>query len=555
MAALKISVGGEFFDEIRRSGAYYVDKTELLYELAQRTENKVTLFTRPRRFGKTLTMTMIESFFDINRDSADVFRGLAVTEHQAFCQQWMNRVPVLFLTLKDVEGLTFDSAYKMLVEVIANLCKRHAALENDPAVLPADQGAFHRLMYREATKEEIKTSLLTLLRVMRAAYGRAVILLVDEYDVPLAKAQENGYFREMLDLIRGLMSTALKTNDTLQFAVVTGCLRVAKESIFTGVNNFASSSVLDDMFSRYFGFTREEVGRMLAAANLSDKEDLFREWYDGYIFGSTPVYCPWDVICYASDLNYSRSAKPKEYWKNTSGNGIIRAFMDGRGFSVKGKFETLLNGGTVTQTITDQLTYDQLDSEEDHLWSTLLMTGYVTKADPEEDGNTVSLKIPNKEIASIFREAVVRHFSDTADQGKIQDLIDSLWEEDAEKASELLSGFLWDTVSYMDYHEDYYHAFLAGIFVGRGYEVESNKEHGLGRPDILLRDHKHRRAMVIEAKKAESKARMDSACDEALKQIADREYAKGLEMYERVLCYGVAFFRKTARVKRMDAAP
>ena len=552
---VRVSVGGEFFDRIREEGSYYVDKTQLLYELVRDTDNVVTLFTRPRRFGKTLMMTTIESFFDIRRDSRAVFAGLNITEHKDFCEKWMNQYPVLFITLKDVEGLTFDSAYGMLECALADLCKKHPYLKDSKSVLEEDREAFGRLIGLRASEKDVSNSLLTLTRMMAAHYGRQVILLIDDYDVPLAKANEEKeagerYYPQMLAVIRAIMSSALKSNADLKFAVVTGCLRIAKESIFTGVNNFASYSVLDERFSRYFGFTREEIDHLLKTAELEEKRELFREWYDGYVFGSEAVYCPWDVVNYVSALMYKKTAKPKNYWKNTSGNGILRDFVERKEFHVAGKFETLMNGGAIRQSISDELTYDSLHESEDNLWSVLLMTGYLTKANPGEDENSVSLRIPNKEIAGIFQDTVAKYFSDHVDDGRQKSMMDALWSGNEAAASKAISDFLWDTISYMDYHEDYYHAFLAGIFVGRGYEVESNKERGLGRPDILLRDQPNRRALIIEAKKSESAAQMERDCREALRQIADEEYARGLEGYQ-VHCYGIAFFRKNAMVKRL----
>lgn len=548
--AVKIAVGGEFFDRLRSSGAYYVDKTELLYELAANADNTVTLFTRPRRFGKTLTMTMMESFFDIRRDSRKIFEGLAITRHEDFCREWMNQYPVVFLTLKDVEGLTFESALNMLRSVIADTCMKYKGLESEQAVDPEDLKRFARYKTQEADREELKTSLKTILRMMNAVYGKPAILLIDEYDVPLAKASENGYYPQILDMIRGLLSTAVKTNENLMFAVITGCLKMAKESIFTGVNNFFSYSVLDNRFGEYFGFTQKEVMDLLSETGLKGNSDIFKDWYDGYIFGSTHMYCPWDVMSYVSELLYKDNSRPKNYWKNTSSNSAIRTFVENKQFNIKPQFEALMNGQTIEQKITDQLTYDILEKSEENLWSILLMTGYLTKADPEEDDDVLSLKIPNKEIHTIFQDTVVQYFTDSTDDRQIQTLMDSLWDEETTKASELLSDLLWNTISYMDYHEDYYHAFLDGIFSGRGYAVQSNKENGLGRPDILLRDDDHKRAMIIEAKKSTSKEAMPQDCQYALKQIQDRQYTKGLENYDQVICYGISFFQKTAMIKK-----
>ena len=331
------------------------------------------------------------------------------------------------------------------------------------------------------------------MRMMYAVYKKKIILLIDEYDVPLAKASEkdsvkNRYYSRMLDVMKGILGTSLKDNEYLRFAVITGCLRIAKESIFTGTNNFVSYSVLDNEFSGYFGFSNEEVKRILDAAESRGKAGLIREWYDGYVFGNSYVYCPWDVINYLSALRKNRDARPKNYWKNTSHNGILLTFVKRTDFKVKGKFETLMNGGTIVQTISDELTYD----------------GYITKADSEEEGDTVSLKIPNREIRSIFEDTVVRLFRETLDAGKQRSMMDAFWNRDEEGAGKMLSDLLWKTISYNDYHEDYYHAFLAGAFVGIGYEVESNKEKGLGRPDIVLKDEDNRRAIIIEAKKSES---------------------------------------------------
>ena len=552
--AVKVNIGGEFFDELRSRGCYYVDKTALLFDLVN-AENAVTLFTRPRRFGKTLMMTMIQSFFDIRRDSREVFRDLEIMQREDFCREWMNQYPVLFITLKDAEGLTFDSAYGMLASAIADLCKRHAYLRSSSLVLEEDKDAFNRLIGAKASSLDIRDSLRTLTRMMYAHYGKPVILLIDEYDVPLAKASETGeagerYYPQMLEVIRGLMSTALKSNDCLKFAVVTGCLKIAKESIFTGVNNFASYSVLDDAFSRYFGFTQKELDALLKAADLEEKSGTFKAWYDGYVFGCEAVYCPWDVINYTAALLYKKTAKPKNYWKNTSGNGIIRAFVERSDFPVQGKFETLLNGGSITQAVSDELTYDMLHLSEENLWSVLLMTGYLTKADLTEEGDSITLRIPNAEIAGIFQETVVRYFTDHLDDSEQKAMMAALWSGDEEAASKAITGFLRRTISYMDYHEDYYHAFLAGIFVGRGYEVYSNQESGNGRPDIVLIDYQKYRVLIIEAKKSNSRESMQYDCQDALNQIVQRDYAAKYEDYDEVLCYGIAFYQKSALVKK-----
>ena len=553
--AMTISVGGESFERLRNNGSYYVDKTELLYELVQKHDNLVTLFTRPRRFGKTLTMSMMECFFDIRKDSKTLFAGLDITKHEDFCQEWMNQYPVLLVSFKDVEGLNFEDALTSLQTTVAKLCKNLAYLAEHEGMDADDRAYFLALKAQKVPASGMKDALSAITRMMQRYYGKPVILLIDEYDVPMAKANElkeggERYYPQMLDVMRGMLSSALKGNDSLKFGVVTGCLRIAKESIFTGLNNFKSYSILDRKFSNYYGFTEPEIDLLLEKAELTDKKELLKRWYDGYFIGNTSVYCPWDVMNYVADAIDCSDQEPQNYWKNTSGNGILRDFVERKEFRVKGKFETLMNGGTITQTISDSLTYDALHDSEDNLWSVLLMTGYLTKANPSEQGETVALRIPNEEIASIFQDTVVRFFTDHVDRDGQNAMMNALWAGDEAAASEAISDLLWRTISYMDYHENYYHAFLAGVFVGLGYEVESNSERGLGRPDILLKDDEHRRVLIIEAKRSASEEQMERDCDAALRQIEEKQYAEGLYGYRTILCYGVAFYKKRALVKK-----
>lgn len=546
-----VSVRESDFEELRKAASYYVDKTDIIYELIQNTKNKVTLFTRPRRFGKTLMLSMMSSFFSIRKDSKDIFEGLKITDHEDFCKKWMNQYPVVYLSFKDIEASNFNDAYDMLKYRLSEVCKDYADIMMGVQLNEDDMEIYKNLMSQNGKISDVKNFLKTIMRMLYAIYGKKIILFIDEYDVPLAKASERNiadhkYYSSMLDVIRGIMGTALKDNPFLEFAVVTGCLRIAKESIFTGTNNFASYSVLDEDFSEYFGFSEDEVKRMLSLAGREDKANRIKEWYDGYVFGDSYVYCPWDVINYMSALKKRKNAKPKNYWKNTSHNRILLTFVEQTDFDVTDKFETLLNGGMITQSISDELTYD---TSEDNLWSVLLMTGYLTKADPGEEGETVSLKIPNKKIFSIFEDTVVVYFKNTADTAKLNSLMTALWESDEAGATKLISDLLWYTISYNDYHEDYYHAFLAGIFVGRGYHVESNKEKDLGRPDILLKDKKNRRAIIIEAKKSARESDMDKDCDEAIHQIVTEKYAEGLYGYTQIFCYGISFFQKQAKVK------
>lgn len=555
----KVGIGKSDFEDMRKSGNYYVDKTDMMYELVEETDNKVTLFTRPRRFGKTLMMSMMSNFFSIRKDTGEIFEGLKITEHKTFCEKWQNQYPVLFLSFKDVEAENFHDAFGMLKVTLSEVCIGLAGLKSDSRVNKNDALTFDRLESQKATLFDVKNSLKTIMRMMHAVYGRRAILLIDEYDVPLANASErdsrnndkdNRFYTAMLDVLGGIMSSALKDNEFLEFAVITGCLRIAKESIFTGTNNFASYSVLDEDFSEYFGFSEDEVREILTAAGQEDKADIIKEWYDGYVFGDSYVYCPWDVMNYMAALKKRKDAKPKNYWKHTSHNGVLLTFVERTDFDVAEKFETLLNGGTLTERISDALTYDTLHASETNLWSVLLMTGYITKAKPDEESEAVSLKIPNREIASIFEDTVVAYFKDTADESELNNLINALWEGNEEKAGEIISNLLWNTISYNDYHEDYYHAFLAGVFVGRGYHVESNKEKGLGRPDILLKDKRNRRALIIEAKKSRRESEMEKDCEEAIGQIISEKYAEGLYGYTQIFCYGISFFQKQAKVKK-----
>lgn len=557
--AFSLSIGESDFADLRKNGGYYVDKTELIYKLAEQTRDKVSLFTRPRRFGKTLMMSMIANFFDNRKDSRELFTGLSIMEHAEFCRKRMNQSPVIFISFKDVEGLNFDGAYKMLQSVIAELCMRMPDLPENAGAPSEQREVYSRLKSKNADIAEVKNALKTVMEMLYSLYGEKVILLIDEYDVPLAQAAEkdngrNRFYEQMLDVIRGIMSTALKDNEYLDFAVITGCLRMTKESIFTGTNNFTSYSVLDADFSDSFGFTDQEVEELLAAAKLSQAAGVIKDWYDGYVFGDSRIYCPWDVTRYVSDLLRRPEATPKNYWKNTSHNGILMTFAREKKFPVKSKFEILMNGGVLEQTISDDLTYHTLTTREDNFWSTLLMTGYVTKSDPGEEGEKVHIRIPNREVESVFEDTVIALFEETIDASEQRAMMEAFWNGDEVHASEAVSSLLWKTVSYNDYHEDYYHAFLTGIFVGLGYEVASNREMGLGRADIVLKDEKNRRALILEAKISTDRSHMERDCRKALEQIVNRKYAldDSLYGYRQILCYGIAFYKKEAEVMKLD---
>ena len=555
MKLLSIPVGVSDFEEIRRNGYYYVDKSGLIGELLGTTGTKVTLITRPRRFGKTLGMSMLESFFDNQKDSKTLFEGLEIANRHELCTEWMNQWPTVFVSFRQVDGLNFNSAYDMLTLVISELYKKHLYLLDSDKVDSFDKEIVKQLIQGTASAKDTKGSLMLLTRLMYQQYGKPVILLIDEYDVPVAKANSNGYDEEMLDVMKGLMQ-ALKDNQALCFAVITGCLKIAKESIFTGTNNFISDTITDSRLNEYFGFVQSEVDQILKDADVLDKAESIREWYDGYHFGDFDVYCPWDVMNYLLELQRNPKAKPVSYWKNTSDNAVIRSFIDYAGSNITGKLETLLAGGTIVQRVDENLTYDYLHASEDNLWSMLYLTGYLTKA-REEDYNgkladgTVALMIPNAEIREIFETTVVKWFDDSTKKCNRSALFDAVWNGDSENLTKEMNALLRRTISYHDYKEDFYHAFLAGIFTGAGYMVDSNKEHGEGRSDVVVYDPINSRVAVFEAKYTKSLDKLESECDAALQQIDDRMYAKEYEDdYDQILCYGISFFKKRCMVKK-----
>ncbi|MCI8430057.1 MAG: AAA family ATPase [Lachnospiraceae bacterium] len=557
MGEIKVPVGRSGFADIRTNGYYYIDKSGLIKELLRTDGTQVTLFTRPRRFGKTLNMHMLAEFFDLQKDSRALFEGLSISEEKELCREWMNQYPVLFLSFRTVDGLSFEKAYAMLAAVIAQACQDQLYLLESGRVNPYEREVFHRLASKTATQEELENGLRLLSWLMAAHYEKPVILLIDEYDVPLAKASEKGYYPEMLEVMKGIMQT-VKDNTSLKLAVVTGCLRIAKESIFTGTNNFVSDTINDTRLNEYFGFTQAEVDRLLEDAGLSEHGEKLRDWYDGYHFGDYDVYCPWDVMNHVKDLLLNPSMEPKNYWENTSDNSIIRMFLERTDFDIHDKFETLLSGGYIKETVTDQLTYDMLTSSEENLWSLLYLTGYLTRMRKEElpggslQPGQIALKIPNAEIRSIFQKSVKAWFTETSRRSNRDELFAALWSGDTEKLTAILSDLLFDTISYHDYRESFYHAFLTGLVSGAGYQVESNYENGFGRADLVIRDRRNRRAAVIEAKWTDSEKKLEQECGNALRQIAERQYAKKTERsgYREVWSYGIAFYKKQCLVRK-----
>lgn len=558
MKEINIPVGISDFKEIRKNGYYYVDKTFLIKELLKTTATKVTLITRPRRFGKTMAMSMLATYFDIRENSQDLFDGLEISKETDLCKEWMNQWPVVFLSLKDIDGLNFEDAYERLVVQISNLYKNYTYLLEYDKIDPDDRQIFLDLKAGKAEKAQVFQALRTLMRMLQIYHQKKVILLLDEYDVPIAKASSNGYYNQMLDVMKGIMSTALKDNTSLQFSVVTGCLRIAKESVFTGTNNFVADSITDSRYNEFFGFTQAEVDQILEDADAGKHAESVKYWYDGYHFGNVDVYCPWDLMNYLCDLQRNPEAKPDSYWKNTSDNAIIRSFIDYAGSSITKKLETLLIGGYIVEQIDESLTYDYLHSSEENLWSILYLTGYLTTVREEDLSTSVpdglsALAIPNAEIQEIFETTVMKWFSDSAKTWSRQILFDAVWKNNCKLLTQEMNKLLRKTISYHDYKEDFYHAFLAGIFAGAGYSVESNKEHGEGRSDIVVSDIVNGRVAVFEVKKSDALADLTSDCESALAQIDDRMYAKEFEDdYDEVLCYGVSFFKKRCLVKSID---
>lgn len=553
MEILKLPVGIENFEDIRRSGFYYIDKT-MLIEQTLNNWSKVTLFTRPRRFGKTLGMSMLRSFFEIGTDKS-LFDGLYISQNKSLCAEHMGKYPVIFLTLKGVEGLTFAKAKSMLSEIIKDEADRHYILNSSETLTSVDRESFMKIL--TGNEENIENSLKTLSRLLYKHYGQKVVILIDEYDVPLDKAYQNGYYHEMVSLIRGLFGQALKTNDYLQFAILTGCLRISKESIFTGLNNFKVLSIMDARFDEQFGFTDSEVEELLAAYNLDSHFTEIKEWYDGYHFGNADVYCPWDVINYVDLLRFDPTAKPQDFWSNSSGNALVRSFIDKADVQTKDEIERLIAGEYIEKEISQELTYDEIDKSIANLWSVLFTTGYLTKQGVTDNGK-VRLSIPNREIKNLFIKKIREWFSDTtANDGKtLEQFCNAFVEKDTEKIEQLFGDYLWNTISIRDTavakdkKENFYHGILLGLL---GYKaswlIRSNTESGTGYSDILVEVPNNRTGIVIELKYAEN-GDMDAACDEALKQIEEKSYVDKLKQdgMRNFIKYGIACFKKDCKV-------
>ena len=558
---LKLPVGVENFQEIRQLGFFYIDKTKLIEQLLEQW-GKVNLFTRPRRFGKTLNMSMLRYFFEIGTDPA-LFDGLYIARNQKLCKEHMGKYPVLFLSLKNVEGLTFEEARYRLMELIAREARRFSCLSDSEKLTEADKDSYRALTAQRDGRYVmdgmlLASSIQTLSQLLYQHYGQRTIILIDEYDVPLDKAFQHGYYREMVSLIRGLFGQALKTNDALHFAVLTGCLRVSKESIFTGLNNFKVLSITDARFDEHFGFTDQEVVRLLETYHMEAHLSETKEWYDGYRFGEADVYCPWDVINHVDRLRGEPGAKPQSYWINTSGNELVKCFIQKANKTTRDEIERLVSGETIEKSVRLELTYEEIDQSVENLWSVLFTTGYLTQRGMTENG-AYRLAIPNREIREVYRLQIQEWFRETvfrnADQ--LQRFWIALEIGKTEEIVSYLERILSNSISVFDTRvqdgqkENAYHTLLVGLLAGNdNWLVKSNVEAGEGFADIIIETEKPDSGMILELKYSRTFAGMEKACETAIFQIRDRRYGEYLENDGRneILIYGIAFCKKKCKV-------
>ena len=557
---LNLPVGIENFEEIRQLGFYYIDKTRLIEQLLQGW-GKVTLFTRPRRFGKTLNMSMLKSFFEIGMDKS-LFDGLYISSNKELCVEYMGKYPVIFLSLKGVDGLDFTTARRMLCAILKNELDRHYYLKTSDALTDEDRTLFTKML--QGTDDNIEDSIRMLSKLLFKHFGQKAVILIDEYDVPLDKAFQNGYYKEMVSLIRGLFGQALKTNEFLQFAVLTGCLRISKESIFTGLNNFKVMSITDSRFDEQFGFTDKEVRKLLSDYGMDSHFDEIKEWYDGYHFGRADVYCPWDVINHVDHLRDDSDAKPQTYWINSSGNSLVRRLINRADSSTKDEIERLIAGEAIEKVIRLDLTYDEIDNSIDNIWSVLFTTGYLTKIGevklPDSESYAYKLVIPNKEVREVFVlqiqewfKAVVANENDT-----MKLLSRAILDKDEQQIARQLNIVMGRMISILDtkapddMKENFYHGLLLGLLRGSNPDwlIKSNRESGDGFSDILIKPEDPDAGIIIEVKYAKEIKGLDAACDAAMAQIKDKRYDEALRDEDRcdILAYGIAFCRKRCRV-------
>lgn len=551
---LKLPVGIDDFKKIREAGFYYVDKTKLIEQLLQ-SWGEVTLFTRPRRFGKTLNMSMLKSFFEIGAEKS-LFQGLYISEKEKLCAEYMGKYPVIFLSLKGVEGLHFADAQKMLMTIINNEVRRHYYLKTSDKLTVEDRKQFEKMLLNEDVN--LVDSLRLLSQLLYLHYDQKVVILIDEYDVPLDKAFKNGYYQEMVSLIRGLFGQALKTNEFLQFAVLTGCLRVSKESIFTGLNNFEINSIVDIEHEEGFGFTDAEVMQMLKYYHCTNRYSDIKEWYDGYHFGNADIYCPWDVINFVKKLLTDSNAKPSAFWINSSGNDLVKLFVDKADQSTKDEIERLVAGESVTKRICLDLTYDEIENSIDNVWSVLFTTGYLTNIGNPESG-VYELVIPNREVHEVFVLQIQEWFQrSVAKEESMPEFSKAILEADAEGLQKQLNVIMSRMISVLDtkareeQKENFYHGLLLGLLRGSNPDwlIKSNRESGDGYSDILIEPENPDAGIIIEVKHAASISGLDKACENAMAQIKNRRYDEALRENGRceILAYGIAFHKKRCRV-------
>ena len=554
MNNVKLPVGIDQFDKLIKSGFYYVDKTRLIEQLLQNW-GEVNLFTRPRRFGKTLNMSMLKSFFEIGADKT-LFDQLYIAANKELCEEHMGQYPVIFLSLKGVDGLNFEEAKSMLKITIRTEAQRHYELKKSEKVSEENRKLFNDIL--SGQDERIEDSLRMLSQILFEHYGKKSIILIDEYDVPLDKAFQHGYYKEMVSLLRGLFGQALKTNEFLQFAVLTGCLRVSKESIFTGLNNFKVLSIADVRFDEQFGFTDEEVRKLLKDYDLEDYFSEAKEWYDGYHFGNADIYCPWDVINYVEHLRYDPEAEPEAFWINSSGNDLVKRFVAKADQTTKDEIEQLIAGDVIEKKIRQDLTYDEIDQSIDNLWSVLFTTGYLTQTGRAERG-IYKLMIPNKEVREVFIDQIQQWFDQTVvnDEDRMSSFYQSFAQGKAKDVQDQLTSILAETISILDTKarneekENFYHGMMLGLLRNhRNWIVRSNVESGEGFVDILIKPEDPDEGILIELKYSKTFDGLEKACERAMEQIKDRRYDEALreEGRRHILAYGIAFCKKRCKV-------
>ena len=564
---LKLPVGIDNFEKIRKSGFYYIDKTKLIEQLLQNW-GEVNLFTRPRRFGKTLNMSMFKSFFQIGTDKS-IFDGLYISQNTALCNEYMGKYPVVFISFKDVNGLTFDRAYDALVQIIGEIANGFSFLMNSDKLSKNEKEQYQGIIQIKDGKYHMSdgvviSSLKVLSQLLTKHYGKNTIFIIDEYDVPLDKAFQHGYYDEMVELIRGILGKVLKTNDYLQFAILTGCLRISKESIFTGINNFKVLSILDARFDEQFGFSDDEVKNLLADYGLASHFEEAKEWYDGYHFGNVDVYCPWDVINYVDNLVANSTARPQTYWINSSGNSLVRRLINIADSTTKDEVERLIAGESIEKVVHLELTYNEIDKNIDNIWSVLFTTGYLTKVGevklPDSENYALKLVIPNKEVREVFILQIQEWFKEVVakDNDEIRVLSKAILEADTEKIQRQLNIILDRMISILDtkardrQKENFYHGLLLGLLRGSNpnWLIKSNRESGDGFSDIIIKPEDPDSGIIIEVKYATSFQGLDKACEDAMNQINTRRYDAVLREEGRctIIKYGIAFHKKRGKV-------